>query len=587
MRGKRIKVFFYAIIAAVIFIMYPSVKAYASDNVTIESIDMKVNLLENGDVYVEEYLSMKFDGKFNGAFRDLSANGTGGIEDFKAYIVENGSESEFYYSENAKKGDYGVYKVEEKKENLYRVQIFVPSKNVTRNFKFTYKLKNCAVLYNDVGELYFNFWDKGYDTKVDRFKGSIILPKSSNEPLKSYVRGSKRYNDVIEKDDRISFEINDLGSKNFISARVIFSKDVLKSAAKVEQHDGKQMIIDKEKKYDEAIAKKEADKIFFGKVMKNLFLLFTAINIPLIILFSRKTKRGHIDKSIKPKLCSPAMAARLTGIMGNGEIFIGTILDLSQRGYIDLEGDEENKNNYILTLREEKWTDLLNHEKYFLTWLKDISGNSYRISTDEIEEKMKDSKSGFSEGFNKWIVEIGKEYSSLGYGDKSKYGFGGILLVFFVAELFVSIGLCINFSIALGILGILESVIIFILAMCCFVRMTDEGYREKASWKYLKDKFENKSFKDISKEYPLDVYMPYFIALGVGPDIFKSFKNFAISSEDYKDNLWLNNYFAIDGFTKGHSFIYLTSATFSGSSMGGNISTGGGGGVGGGGAGGF
>ena len=281
------------------------------------------------------------------------------------------------------------------------------------------------------------------------------------------------------------------------------------------------------------------------------------------------------------------MAARLTGIMGNGEIFIGTILDLSQRGYIDLEGDEENKNNYILTLREEKWTDILNHEKYFLTWLKDISGNSYRISTDEIEEKMKDSKSGFSEGFNKWIVEIGKEYSSLGYGDKSKYGFGGILLVFFVAELFVSIGLCINFSIALGILGILESVIIFILAMCCFIRMTDEGYREKASWKYLKDKFENKSFKDISKEYPLDVYMPYFIALGVGPDIFKSFKNFAISSDAYKDNLWLNNYFAIDGFTKGHSFIYLTSATFSGSSMGVNISTGGGGGVGGGGAGGF
>ena len=71
MRGKRIKLFFYAIIVAVIFIMYPSVKAYASDNVTIESIDMKVNLLENGDVYVEEYLSMKFDGKFNGAFRDL------------------------------------------------------------------------------------------------------------------------------------------------------------------------------------------------------------------------------------------------------------------------------------------------------------------------------------------------------------------------------------------------------------------------------------------------------------------------------------------------------------------------------------
>ena len=38
MRGKRIKVFFYAIIVAIIFIMYPSVKAYASDEVTIENV---------------------------------------------------------------------------------------------------------------------------------------------------------------------------------------------------------------------------------------------------------------------------------------------------------------------------------------------------------------------------------------------------------------------------------------------------------------------------------------------------------------------------------------------------------------------
>lgn len=587
MRGKRLKGFFYAIIVAVIFIMHPSIKAYASDDVTIESIDMKVNLLENGDVYVEEYLSMKFDGKFNGAFRDLSAKGTGGIEDFKAYIVEDGSESEFSYKENAKKGDYGVYKVEEKKENLYRVQIFVPSKNVTRNFKFTYKLKDCAVLYNDVGELYFNFWDKGYDSKVDSFKGSIILPKSSKEPLKSYVRGSKLYNDVINTDDGISFEIRGLSSKNFISARVLFSKDVLKSASKVEQYDGRQRIIDKEKKYDESVAKKEAEKIFIGKVMKNLFLIFTLVNIPLIILFSKKTKRGHIDKTIKPKLCSPAISARLTGVMGNGEIFIGTILDLSQRGYIDLECDEENKNNYILTLREEKWTGLLKHEKYFLTWLKDMSSNSSKISTDEIEKKMKDSKSGFQEGFNKWIIQVGNEYVSLGYRDKSKYGFGGILLLFFIVELIVSIVLCINYSVALGIFGIIEAVIIFILSICCFTRMTDEGYREKASWKYLMERFYSKSFKDISKEYPLDLYMPYFIALGVGLDIFKSFKEFAMISEDYKDNLWLNNYFAIDGFTKGHSFMYLTNSTFSGSSLGGNISTGGGGGVGGGGAGGF
>lgn len=587
MRGKRIKVFFYAIIVAIIFLMYPSVKAYASDEVTIENVNMKVNLLENGDVYVEENLSMKFNGKFNGAFRDLSVNGTGGIEEFKAYLVDNGTENEFYYNEKAKKGDYGTYKVEEKKKNLYRVQIFVPSKNVTRNFKFTYKLKNCAVLYNDVGELYFNFWDKGYESAVKRFKGSIVLPKSSNEPLQSYVRGNKRYDAMSDNNIGISFEISDLNSRDFVSARVVFSKDVLKSASKVENYDGKQRIMDKEKKYDEAIAKKEANKIFFGKVMKNLFLVFTVINIPLIIFFYRKNKKGHIDKTIKPKLCTPAIAAMLTGIMGNGEVFIGTILDLSQKGYIDLEGDEENKNNYIIKLKEGNWSELRNHEKYFLKWLREISGNTSKTSTDEIEKQMKDYKSGFLEGFNKWLTEIRKEYRSLGYRDKSNYGLGGILITFFIIELLISIGLCINYSIVLGILGILESVIIFILAMCCFIRMTDEGCREKASWKYLREKFEKKSFKDISKEYPLDLYMPYFIALGVGPDIFKSFKNFAMNSEEYKDNLWLTNYFAVDAFTKGHSFIYLTSTSFGGSSMNGNISTGGGGGVGGGGAGGF
>lgn len=587
MRRKSSKVFFYAIIAAIVFIMYPSVKAYASDEVSIESVDMKANLLENGDVYVEEYLSMKFDGKFNGAFRDLSVNGTGGLEDFKVYLVDDGSEEEFYPDEKPKKGDYGVYEVEEKKKNLYRVQIYVPSKNVTRNFKFTYKLKDCAVLYNDVGELYFNFWDKGYESEVKNFKGSIILPRSSEESLNVYLRGNKYSDYTSEDNSRISFEIPYLDSGNFISLRVLFSKDVLDSATKVEEYDGKQSIIDKEKKYDEDIAKKEANKIFFGKVMRKIFLVFTLTNIPLVILFYRRTRREKIDKTIKPKLCTPAMAAMLSGSMDIGKAFVGTILDLSQKGYIKLEEDKENKNDYIITLIGGDTHYLMDHEKYFLGWLSEISSDGSKISTKDIENQMKKHEGEFSKGINKWLLEMNKDYKSLGYADKSNYGFGGILITFFVVELLVSIGLCVNYNIAFGVIGIIESVVIFILAICCFVRMTDEGYREKYLWQYIKNKFSNKKFKDIAKEYPLDKYMPYFIALGVGPDIFKSFKNFAMNSEEYKDNLWLNNYFAIDAFAKGHSFLYLSNTTFGGSSMSGNISTGGGGGVGGGGAGGF
>lgn len=584
MKNKKVCIFLCAFFLTLGSMLFNNVEAKADDKIHIKNINMKVNLMKNGDAQIEEYITMNFKGTFNGAFVDIATKDTGGVEDFRVYLYEDGKEEEFSYDENAKKKDYGVYNVEEEKKNLYRVKMFIPTKSKERTFKVMYTLKDCAVLYDDVGELYFNFWDKGYETEVESFQGTIVLPSESNY-IKNYVRGGEDYLTQVKDNKIITFSGNNVKSNKYFTGRVIFDKGILNNPKKVKDFPGKDKIVNEEEKYIlDAANKKERNQVI-TKILSQVFYGVLAVNILLVIIFIKKNKRKKSSEMKYPNLCSPALVKRLCDSTVDGMSMVATIIDLSQKGHIELSKDPFKEDNYIIKLLNNGEPTLKSHEAYFLRWFGDMANEDDEISTDDIEKIMKKSSEKFAEKHLKWVEKVNSDYRELGFKDKSCYTIGTLMIIVSIVELVYSIVLTIG-NVPLGIIAILQSVTIMILGIVCFVRLNHQGYMEKNQWKQLKDKFQQKKFEEINSICPIEKCIPYFIALGVYNKSLQSFRNFAMTSDEFKDNIWLNEYFAFDTFVKGNSFMYFANSSFS-NTVSGGISTGGGGGVGGGGAGGF
>jgi len=68
---------------------------------TIERLDIRAYILEDGDLYVEELYTYDFDGEFNGTTRTIKDNGHDGVEFFEAYLPPPGKElGEFTFEDS-------------------------------------------------------------------------------------------------------------------------------------------------------------------------------------------------------------------------------------------------------------------------------------------------------------------------------------------------------------------------------------------------------------------------------------------------------------------------------------------------------
>ncbi|MBS5822544.1 MAG: DUF2207 domain-containing protein [Clostridium argentinense] len=579
----------------IILMISTSIIAYANEKeVKIRDLHSTVNILENGSLKVEEVLTMDFQGNFNGAFKDISAKGTNGIKDLKVFLVEDGKEKEFKYSEKAKDGDSFLYEIEEENKNLFRIKLYIPSKNVKRKIKLSYTLSDVTTLYNDVGELYYNFWDKGYTSEIDNFNGVIILPKKvSQSDINGFFDTGKGFPEVKVENDKIIFEAMNIKENMYLTGRVLFPKELLISSAKTVNKDGLAEIIEKEENKRVNYEKKLETNKKIKRFIDSLGYVFLIVGLLLIVFYKKITKRvikNHMFNEL-PEECSPAVLARFYNRAVTTTEFITTLLDLSRRGFIAIEDNTFEKNeDYNIRILNKPYGNLLSHEQYLLDWLLDISDYNNEITLKEMEKMAKDKEKSinFSEGYEKWIKKVDDLAESKNYFDEKNRGYGALYIIFSIIAIIMSIISLVNGNI-MSILPLIMTIVIFVLGIALIMRLSDYGYSEKIKWQKVKSNFENKNLNSMAMMYPLDEYLPYMITLNVSRKKLEDFRNFALTSPIYATNKWLIDYLNFDNFTTTNSFMYYGSygAFSTTTSYNGGSSTGGGGGCSGGGAGGF
>lgn len=225
----------------------------------IENYRIDINVLNNGNVYIQE--AFKMNSIYNGFERKiyyknnytsyygsiLSSTGDASIyngsgislneirginfdltSSFEKFI-ENGDL--FTKVASATKGDYGVYVVKKDHEGNGEEYIIYNPNNMNKDFYLSYTLENMAVVNNDVAELELNLFNE-----MEESIGNLeiyIHVKDNENLLKVWAHGFSDGNCQIIDNETAKISINNLSNNPTIDFRMIFDKSVLYSSKNI------------------------------------------------------------------------------------------------------------------------------------------------------------------------------------------------------------------------------------------------------------------------------------------------------------------------------------------------------------------
>ncbi len=219
------------------------------------------------------------------------------------------------------------------------------------------------------------------------------------------------------------------------------------------------------------------DQVLFSLIW--ILLLAAVFLIILVVLFFDHEGLVQLRHSIKTQLRSnyrPAVLARLFRLHHPGQILLGTLLDLVQRGKLRLDG-------HVFSFNETKPVDyrgMAVYEIFLVQWLFERVTKSSTISTAQIRKYALDRRSApeFSAYYDQLIKLVNEEMVKDGLIDLTKYRVGKIIgislgLVYTVLGILISILL---FSFA-GLLLLLPAIYFFLYGSKSRY-LTGEGNRQ-------------------------------------------------------------------------------------------------------------
>lgn len=128
-----------------------------SKKFTIEQADVAARIMPNGDLFIQELFTYRFEGGWNGMTRYVDLKGHEGIEFFEAYIPPPGKYFEDFTYDNLQRLTVNF---NEDNDTYY---VHTPSSDETKRVYYRYRIKGAAVRYADTGELAWSFFKNNND----------------------------------------------------------------------------------------------------------------------------------------------------------------------------------------------------------------------------------------------------------------------------------------------------------------------------------------------------------------------------------------------------------------------------------------
>lgn len=137
---------------------------------TIEKVDIRAQIMEDGDLFVEELYTYRFKGEHLRTTRSLASKGHDGVEFFEAFIPPDDARlGHITYSNTFPLRT-------ELEEGTYRVYNYAYDQ--TKQVYYRYRLNQAARKYLDVAEWYWAFFDSENEADLHQLSVEIILPQT-------------------------------------------------------------------------------------------------------------------------------------------------------------------------------------------------------------------------------------------------------------------------------------------------------------------------------------------------------------------------------------------------------------------------
>ena len=322
LKKKRIRLVIFLLVFAFFFIF--NKETYAK-SYSIENMQISANLLDNGDLQVNQKIEYKFNGAYNGIYIDIPCDlddekynearkqntifedslYNGDNVTIKSVKVDN---INFNQTMNAKNGEKGVYTTETN-EGILRLKVFAPSSNENKVFNISYTIENVAVVHNDIGELYYNFIGGNWETIIKELNITIALPKNEDK-LYAFAHGP--YNGVVDilNNNVVQLNVSNIKKGDYVAARILFNKNNIAKSQKQTNKDALSIILKEEKDIYDNIENK--NKFTMKVVIFGLILL--AYWLVLILIYEKEKRKDYpIDEEELFKKYNPLIAGCIQG----------------------------------------------------------------------------------------------------------------------------------------------------------------------------------------------------------------------------------------------------------------------------------
>lgn len=274
-----------------------------AENITNYYINATLN--SNGDLLVEEYIELKENTNYferNIYYKDNTLkvpaydnfieynklnNGSsiqfltiGSIPKVKNNTEEITGVKEFSKTNVAHTGDTNIYILRNDEDKDY-LRIYKDDNNA---YYLKYVIKDLAVKYNDIGEIYFNILKNNPD-RIKNLKITINLP--NNDKAYTFNKG-KNVKKVTNNNYKLSYQYKDIKEQEDIKLRILFNKDIVNNSLKENNTQTLAEILSFEKQNSNII--KNINK-FLGIIITILII----INYFLLVIYTRLSIIGYKD----------------------------------------------------------------------------------------------------------------------------------------------------------------------------------------------------------------------------------------------------------------------------------------------------
>lgn len=561
---KKTKICLMMIITIIIIGITKTVSAELKLNV----LKFEANIKENGDMEVTEIWNIRIEDT-NTLYKYFKRDSSkfSGIENVKVTDITSGknqlyTKDRFWQYHVTKNHYYGAMNKEGNFEIGWGVGL--ENSSATRVYKIEYTVKDALTKYNDYAELYWQFIGNGFEVPAKEVVGKITLPQEAENKEKIKVWGhTEELNGEIyvTSTNTIEFQLDGYNSGNMLEVRALIPTEMITSTTKYKDKEILREIIDEETRWaEEANSKRLRRRVLITSVVSIVSLIIDIVIIMKIKKYNKKQKEltqkyvpeNNIEyyRDIPRENATPGEAYRLINesisditSVNIGKIFSAGLLDLSLKGYLEFEINEQKKKEIIIKLTNKQINEdeEIREEKSIYEFLKNIKNIENGITVKELQkaiEKYPSKIEKLVENINKKISNGLKENELIDEKAKdeySKYTSGQIVyfivlvwsiissIFVLIAEANIIIKICIASTILMIIIGLIKSIIV---AKKINV-FTQKGVNEIEEWKGLKKYMKDYSLLD-EKEVPAitiwEKYLVFATAFGIANEVIKQLK---------------------------------------------------------------